>query len=183
MSSLDIDKDNLQTVEILLDQKTIARKVEEMGQLLTYDYRGESPVLVGVLKGCIVFLSDLMRAIKLPLELEFISAASYRHGTEQDEEVVLGGPVSIPLKERHVLLVEGVVDSGRTVSRIQGHIRLMEPASLEVVTLIDKPASHRTEIDIKYKGFTVGNEFVIGYGLDNTQQYRNLPFVGKLVDR
>lgn len=183
MSSLDTENDNRQTVDILLDQQTIAKRVQEMGQQLSSDYKGQSPVLVGVLKGCIVFMADLMRAIKLPLELEFISAASYRHGTVQETEVVLGGPVPLPLENRHVLLVEGVVDSGRTVSRICDRIRLMEPASLEVVTLIDKPASHRTEIEIKYRGFTVGNEFIIGYGLDNTQQYRNLPFVGKLADR
>ena len=183
MSSLDTENDSLQTVEILLDQETISERVQRIGQQLTADYQGHSPVLVGVLKGCIVFMADLMRAIKLPLELEFISAASYRNGTVQDTEVVLGGPVAIPLKDRHVLLVEGVVDSGRTVSRICERIRLMEPASLEVVTLIDKPASHRTEIDIKYRCFSVGNEFIIGYGLDNTQQYRNLPFVGKLMDR
>jgi len=173
----------MQPVDILIDQGAISARIDELGRQITADYADQAPVVVGVLKGCIVFLADLIRAIKLPLELEFITAASYRHGDTRETEIILGGPVAIPLKDRHVLLIEGVVDSGRTVSRILDHVRLMEPASVEVVTMIDKPASHRTEIDVKYKGFTIGNEFVIGYGLDNTQQYRNLPFVGRVIDR
>jgi hypoxanthine phosphoribosyltransferase len=96
--------------------------------------------------------------------------------------VVVGGAVAIPLKDRHVLLVEGIIDSARTMSAVMGRLEKEEPASLEIVSLLDKPASHRTPIEIKYRGFTIGNEFVIGYGLDNTQRYRNLPFVGRLVD-
>ena len=91
-------------------------------------------------------------------------------------------PTHIPLKDRHILIVEGVVDSGRTVSTILKHVKKMEPASIEIVTLVDKPDSHRTKLDITYKGFSVGNEFVIGFGLDNTQKYRNLPFIGKVID-
>ena len=88
----------------------------------------------------------------------------------------------ISLKDRHILIVEGVVDSGNTAVKILEQLQKLEPASLEIVTLVDKPASHRTKLDIKYKGFSVGNEFVIGFGLDNTQKYRNLPFIGKLID-
>lgn len=169
--------------ELLLDQRTIERRISELGAQLTADYAGQTPVLVGVLKGCIVFLADLMRTIKLPIELEFVSAASYRHGVRQEDDIILGGGFSIPLKNRHVLIVEGVVDSGRTAVLVTEKVRKLEPASLEIVTLLDKPSSHRTKLDIKYKGFSVGNDFVIGFGLDNTQKYRNLPFIGRLLDR
>lgn len=182
MDSADEKKLELKPFELLLDQKTIAKRIAELGKEITAAYKNKNPVLLGVLKGCVVFLADLMRHIKLPLEIEFVSAASYRRGTTPDEEILFGNSVHIPLKDRHVLIVEGVVDSGRTVSSILKMARKMEPASLEIVTLVDKPGSHRTKLDIAYKGFSVGNEFVIGFGLDNTQKYRNLPFIGKVID-
>ena len=172
----------LKPFELLLDQKTISRRITEIGKQITTDYKDKSPVLLGVLKGCVVFLADLMRTIKLPLEVEFVSAASYRRGSKQEDNVEFSGSSHIPLTGRHVLIVEGVVDSGRTVTTLLKHVRQMEPASIEIVTLVDKPASHRTKLDIAYKGFAVGNEFVIGFGLDNTQKYRNLPFIGKVID-
>jgi len=168
--------------ELLLDKDIIAARVEELGKEITKDYAKEAPILLGVLKGCMVFMADLIRAIKLPLEVEFISAASYRQGTQRQEEVTVGGVFSIPLKGRHVLIVEGVVDTGKTAALIIDEVTKMEPASVEIVTLLDKPASHRTRLELKYKGFSIGNEFVIGYGMDNTQKYRNLPFVGRVID-
>lgn len=168
--------------ELLLDKDTIAGRVRDLGKEITEDYANQAPILLGVLKGCLVFLADLIRVIKLPLEVEFISAASYRQGIQQQDEVTLGGVSTIPLRGRHVLIVEGVVDTGNTVAKILVEIKKMEPASVEIVTLLDKPASHRTRLELKYKGFTIGNEFVIGYGLDNTQKYRNLPFVGRVID-
>jgi hypoxanthine phosphoribosyltransferase len=169
--------------EVLLDQDQIARRIAEIGRQISNDYAAQTPVLVGVLKGGVLFLADLMREIKLPMELEFVSAASYRHGTTPSDNVVLGGDLSISLKGRHVLIVEGVVDSGKTVSAILEQIQKSRPASVEVVTLIDKPASHRMKLDIKYKGFSIGNDFVIGFGLDNTQKYRNLPFIGRVIEQ
>lgn len=172
----------LKPFEILLKPERIAERIREMGRQISNDYAGQAPVLLGVLKGCVVFMADLMRAIDLPLEIEFITAASYRYGSQAADEVVLGGPFALPLKDRHVLIVEAVVDSGRTVKSITKELRSKEPASVEVVTLIDKPGGRRVDIDVKYRGFTVGNEFVIGFGLDNTQQYRNLPFIGRMVE-
>lgn len=181
MNFIDEKEKGLKPFELLLDQKAISRKVAELGEQITNDYAHKNPIILGVLKGCIIFMSDLIRHIRLPLELEFISASSYRKGQQQDD-ISFATVVPIPLKDRHVLIVEGVVDSGRTVTKLLSQINKLEPASVEVVTLIDKPASHRTKLDIKYKGFSVGNEFVIGFGLDNTQKYRNLPFIGKLID-
>ena len=182
MKSVQGNKAGLRPFELMLDQKKINQQVMQIGERISADYAGESLVLVGVLKGCIVFLADLMRYIKLPVEIEFISAASYRRGIRREDDVIIGGGIAIPLKGRHVLVVEGIVDTGRTASVIVEKIRKMEPASVEVVTLLDKPASHRVNIDIKYKGFNIGNEFVIGFGLDNAQLYRNLPFIGKMIE-
>lgn len=182
MKLLTGDKLELTPFELLLDQRAIAQRIGEMAKAITADYKSKNPVMLGVLKGCVIFLSDLIRKIELPLELEFVSAASYRKGIKPEKDIVFGGPLAIPLKERHVLVVEGVVDSGRTVSAIMKQVKKKEPASVEIVTLIDKPGSHRSRLRIKYKGFSVGNEFVIGFGLDNTQRYRNLPFIGKLID-
>lgn len=182
MKSVQGNKAELQPFEIMLSQEKINRRIVELAERINADYAGESLVLVGVLKGCIVFMTDLMRHIKLPVELEFISAASYRQGIQREDDIIIGGGVAIPLEGRHVLVVEGIVDTGRTASLILDKIRKMEPASVEVVTLLDKPSSHRVKIDIKYKGFSIGNEFVIGFGLDNAQRYRNLPFIGRMVD-
>jgi hypoxanthine phosphoribosyltransferase len=168
--------------ELLIDQKLIARRIAEMGEQITNDYAGDIPVLVGVLKGCTIFIADLMRQIKLPIELEFVSAASYRKGPKIGEDIHIGGQLSVPVKGRHILLVEGIVDSGRTVALITEKLVKLEPASIQVVTLMDKPTSHRAKVDIKYRGFSIGNEFVIGFGLDNTQKYRNLPFIGRLLE-
>ena len=122
--------------ELLLDQATIEKRVAELGAKITADYAGQTLVLVGVLKGCVVFLADLMRHIKLPMELEFLSAASYRKGITQEDDIVLGGGVEVPIRDRHVLLVEGVVDSARTVSTVMGRLKKEEPASMEIVTLL-----------------------------------------------
>lgn len=169
--------------ELLLDRKEISKAVIELGKKITNDYDQKELVIVGVLKGCIIFLSDLIRNIKLPLELEFVSAASYRKGTNQQAKVETAGANKINISGKHVLLVEGVVDTGKTVSTLIKELSKQKPASMEIVTLLNKPGSHRTKLDIKYKAFTIGNDFVIGYGLDNTQKYRNLPFIGKVVDK
>jgi len=168
--------------ELLLTQDRIARRITELGQQITQDYAGRTPILVGVLKGCVVFMADLIRTIKLPLELEFVTAASYRKGTKADEELTLEGTLSQSLRGRDILIVEGVVDSGRTVLTLTKELKKLEPASVEVVTLIDKPGSHQKKLTVKYRGFSIGNEFVIGFGLDNTQRYRNLPFIGKMLE-
>ena len=167
--------------EVMLDQERIAQRVRELADEINRDYAGREPVLIGVLKGCIVFLADLIRHLTLPVELDFISAASYRAGTTAGP-MALTDDVTIPLRGRDVLVVEGIVDTGRTISRVLEHLQQQEPASVEVVTLLDKPGSHRSRLHIRYRGFSIKNEFVIGYGLDNTQKYRNLPYIGRMID-
>ena len=173
---------SLQPFEIMLDQQKIARRITELGEEINDDYAGLTPVLLGVLKGCVVFMADLIRSISLPMEVEFVSAASYHKGSMRDDNVQFGGAVPMSLKGRHILIIEGIVDTGRTVSMLTEQLAAQEPASVQIVTLLDKPNSHRVELEIKYKGFSIGNEFVIGYGLDNTQLYRNLPHIGRMID-
>ena len=168
--------------ELLIDQEKIHKRVSEMAEEITREYSEKTPVFVGVLKGCLIFMADLIRQLNFPLEIEFISAASYRKGTDSADYLVLGGASTTELKDRHVIIVEGIIDSGRTAEAIISHLKLMEPASLELVTLLDKPGSHRNRLDIKQIGFSIGNEFVIGYGLDNTQKFRNLPYIGRVLD-
>ncbi|MDX9856264.1 MAG: hypoxanthine phosphoribosyltransferase [candidate division Zixibacteria bacterium] len=171
-----------QPIELLIDEDKIQRRVKELGLQITRDYAGREPVVVGVLKGCTVFLADLIRNINLPVEVEFISAASYRKGARQDKNIEIADAMTIDLHGRDLLIVEGIVETGRTVSRIAQRLKQLEPASMEIVTLLDKPSAHRPKIELKYKGFKLGNEFVVGYGLDNTQKYRNLPYIGRVSE-
>src|SRR3989337_514096 len=149
--------------ELLLNKEQIQKRLAEMGKEISRDYADKSPVMLGVMKGCMVFLADLIRQMNIPLEAEFISTAWYRKGTAQSGKVVLSGTFNADLRGRHVLIVEGIIDSGRTINAILDHISLLEPASIELVTLLDKPGSHRKSVSARYIGFSIGNEFVIGY--------------------
>ena len=175
----DID---IRPVEKLIDASKIANRVEQLGRQITRDYHGKDLVVIGVLKGCVVFLADLIRHIDLPLEVEFLSASSYTAGSVANDSIEVFGSRPITLKGRHLLLVEGIVETGRTAAEMVNHLKQLEPASIEFVTLLDKPAAHRCKVSVKYSGFSIGNEFVVGYGLDNTQKYRNLPFIGRVID-
>jgi hypoxanthine phosphoribosyltransferase len=168
--------------ELVLDQNRLARRIEQLGRQINADYVGGQLVLLGVLKGCMIFIADLIRHIKLPIEVEFVSAATSRSGIRHEDDLVFTVGAAGSFRGRHVLIVEGVVDTGRTATVIMNRLGKMEPASCEIVTLLDKPGSHRTKIDIKYKGFSIGNDFVIGFGLDNAQKYRNLPFIGRVIE-
>ena len=168
-------------IDILFNHEQIVARVNELGQRITEDYSDKQPALVGALKGCFIFMADLTRAISVPLQLEFISAASYRRGSQQDDTIAVGPSPKLAIKGRDVLLVEGVVDSGRTANAIIKRLQLEEPRSLEIVTLLRK---NNTELDIpiKYVGFDVEDEFVVGYGLDYSQLYRNLNFIGHVSE-
>lgn len=153
-----------------------------MGLQISKDYEGKEPIMIGILKGCVIFMADLVRDITIPVEMEFISASSYTNGRIQDNCISMFGGPDIPLSKRHILIVEGVVDSGHTVKAIIDHLRLQEPASIEIVALLDKPKCRQVDVNVKYAGFDAGDDFVIGFGLDESQKYRNLPFVGKVIN-
>lgn len=165
----------------LFDQNAIAEKVAQLGKRISDDYAGEELVVIGVLKGSIVFLSDLIRHITSPLHVEFIGVSSYS-GTQSSGHVRITHDLSAQLQGRHVLVVEDIVDTGLTLDYLLDTFKVRAPASLKVCTLLSKPQSHRMRHDIDYVGFEISNEFVIGYGLDLDGLYRNMPYIAQVIE-
>ncbi len=166
--------------EVLISEQEIQRRVIEIGQAISRDYAGLDPLLVGVLKGVLFFMADLLRRITVPVEVDFMAISSFEPGTNQQGYVRLLKDLEIPLAGRHVLFVEDVIDTGLTLQYLLRNLRTREPASLEVCVLFNKPAHRLINIPLKYKGFDLPDRFVAGYGLDYREKYRNLPFVGVL---
>jgi hypoxanthine phosphoribosyltransferase len=167
--------------EILVDEQSIRAKVAELGRQISDDYRGESLLLVGLLRGAIVFLSDLMRAIDIPIQLDFIGISSY--GSRTDSGAVrLEMDLETDIQGSHVLIVEDIVDTGKTLSYLVQTLKAREPASLRICALLDKPERRLVPITVDYGGFEIPDKFVVGYGLDFAEGYRNLPFVGVLKE-
>jgi hypoxanthine phosphoribosyltransferase len=167
--------------EVLITQRQLQQKVEELGRQITHDYEGRSPLLLlCVLKGALMFLADLARAINLPLEMDFMVVSSYGSATESSGVVRILKDLEEPIAGKHVLLVEDIVDSGLTLHYLLEVLRTRNPASLRVCTLIDKVKERQKAVIADYTGFQVADRFVVGYGLDYAQHYRNLPYVGVL---
>ena len=166
--------------EILLDEATIARRVRELGSEIARDYAGKDPVLVSILKGALPFLADLMRATPILLALDFLEVSSYGHSTETSGVVRVLKDLANPIAGRDVLIVEDVVDTGLTLNYVMDHLRAQHPASLRLCALLDKPARRIVPLPIDYRGFEIPDKFVVGYGLDYAERYRNLPFIGVL---
>lgn len=167
--------------EVLISQAEIKARIQEIGAQITTDYAGRNPLLVGVLKGVLFFMADLLRAIHIPLEVDFIAVSSYSPETRDRGVVSLVKDLDIPIIDRDVLFVEDVIDTGLTLNYILRNLRARQPASLEVCVLFDKPRRRLVDIPVKYKGFDLPDRFVVGYGLDYREKYRNLPFVGLLA--
>lgn len=166
--------------DILLDREKLAARVRELGQQITEDYRGEPPLLVCILKGSVVFFADLIRAIDLPVQLEFMTASSYGSATVSSGEVKIKSDLDEKIFGRHVILVEDIIDSGRTIAYIKGDMLKKGVKSLRVCSLLDKPDRRVSDVEADYVGFTIPDEFVVGYGLDFDQMYRNFPDIGVL---
>ena len=165
---------------ILIDTETLNRRVAELGQQIAADYAGRSLVLVGILKGAVLFMADLARHIDLPLALDFMAVSSYGNQTQSQGVVRILKDLDEPIGGHHVLLVEDIIDSGLTLSYLLEILRQRGPASLQVCTLLDKSRARERLVVPEYTGFTVPDEFVVGYGLDYAQIYRNLPYIGVL---
>ncbi len=165
-------------VSTLLSAEQIAARVKELGEEITREYEGRRLVLVGVLKGSFVFLSDLARAIDLPLRIEFLGVRSYGEGTSSSGVVQITQDLSKPIEGDDILLVEDIVDTGLTIAHLLELFRTRRPASVKVCSLLHKPARTRVEVPIAYLGFTIPDRFVVGYGLDWAEKYRNIPFIG-----
>jgi len=165
--------------EILLDSDTVATRVLELGAQLSADYAGRDPVLVSVLKGALVFLADLMRGMDLPSSIDLMEVSSYA-GTETSGQVRILKDLSLPIEGRDVIVVEDIIDTGLTLNYLLGYLADRQPASIKICCLLDKPARRLADIPIDYIGFTIPDRFVIGYGLDYDERYRNLPYIGVL---
>ena len=172
-------EENIQ--KILLSEEAIRSRVEEMGKILTEEYAGKDPVVVGVLKGVVVFYADMIRQIKVPCQMDFMWLSSYS-GTNSTGEMIVRRDVSVDIKDRHVLILEDIYDTGSSLDFTYRHLMAKGPASIKICTLLDKPERRKPGITLKpdYVGFTIPNEFVVGYGLDYDEHYRNLPYVGVL---
>lgn len=168
--------------KILINEDILQAKVKELGEKITEDYKGKDLLLVCVLKGAVVFVSDLMKRIDLPLEVDFMAISSYGSSTKSSGVVRILKDLNNHIEGRNLLIVEDIIDSGLTLSYLIENLKARGPESIEICTILDKPDGRKTNIDIKYTGFTVPDEFVIGYGLDYAEKYRNLPYVAVLKE-
>jgi len=166
--------------EILITEDQIQDKVAELGKRISEEYRGSDLLLVGVLKGAYILMADLARAISIPAEFDFMAVSSYGSSTRTSGVVRILKDLDLEITGRNVLIVEDIVDSGLTLSYLLRNLRQRRPASLEICALLTKPEVQEVELDIRYHGFAIPPTFVVGYGLDYAQRYRNLPYVGTL---
>ena len=170
------------TLETIISKEKLKRKVKNLATQISKDYKDRNPILVGILKGSFVFLADLIREIKIPHEIDFISVASYGSRKRASGVVRLLKDLSINIEGKDVIIVEDIIDSGLTLNYIRNNLQTRNPKSLEVVALLNKKKRRKVKIPLKYVGFSIPNNFVVGYGLDYDEQYRNLPYIAKLKD-
>ena len=168
--------------EVLVDEQALQGRIAELGAEITADYRGRDLLLIGVLKGAVFFMADLMRQIDIPCEVDFMAISSYGAGVDSSGVVRILKDLDVSVEGRNVLVVEDIIDSGLTLSYLLRNLEAREPASLEVCALLTKPERRQNDVVCRYVGFEIPNRFVIGYGLDFAERYRNLPYVGVLRD-
>ena len=168
--------------ETLVSAEDLQRRVAELGRQLSQDYEGRDLFMVGVLKGAVIFLADLMRHITVPCEIDFMAVSSYGSQTDSSGVVRILKDLDAPIEDRHVLIVEDIIDSGLTLHYLMRNLNARRPASLEACALLTKPERLRVDLEPRYVGFEIPNRFAIGYGLDHAQQYRNLDYVAALND-
>ncbi|MGZ4424522.1 MAG: hypoxanthine phosphoribosyltransferase [Gaiellaceae bacterium] len=166
--------------DVLIGEEELQARIRELGAELSVDYTGREVLLVGVLKGAVFFMADLMRSLTIPCEIDFMAISSYGASTDSSGVVRILKDLDINIDGRHVLVVEDIVDSGLTLSYLMRNLESREPASLEVCALLTKPTRREIDVPVRYTGFEIPNRFVIGYGLDFGERYRNLPYVGVL---
>ncbi len=167
--------------KILADAEEIEKVVSKVANEITNDYKDKKPVLIGLLKGCVMFMSDLSKKLDFQLELDYMDVSSY-HGTQSTGVVSIDRDLKTDIKDRHIIIVEDIVDTGRTLTKIIQLMKERGVKSVKIATLLDKPEGRVVELKADYVGITIPNEFVVGYGLDYNEAYRNLPFVGVLKE-
>lgn len=166
--------------EVLLTEEMLANKVAELGAQITRDYADKEILAIGILKGAVVFMTDLVRAIDRPVELDFMAVSSYGANTDSSGVVRILKDLDQSIEGKHVLIIEDIIDSGQTLSYLIKNLSDRKPASIQLCTLMNKPERRKVDLPVKYVGFEIPNEFVVGYGLDYAEKYRNLPFLGIL---
>lgn len=164
---------------VLITADEIEEKVAEVGKKISEDYAGKNPIFVGVLKGCFIFMADLMRTVEVNCSMDFMAVSSYQ-GTNSTGAVKIIKDLSGIIENKHIILVEDILDSGITLNYIKNYLSVRHPASIRIATLLDKPARRKADITADYSCFEVPDEFVVGYGLDYNEKYRNLPYIGIL---
>ncbi len=167
---------------VLFDEYKIQARVKEIGAEISREYQGRIPVFIGILKGGFIFLGDIIRNISIPIEVDFMAISSYGSGTVSSGIVKIRKDIDIDITGRDVIIVEDIVDSGLTLQYIKEYLSKHQPASVKTCVLLDKPEAHKIDVSFDYVGFNIGNEFVVGYGLDFDEHYRNLPYIGILKE-
>ncbi|MDP8313796.1 MAG: hypoxanthine phosphoribosyltransferase [Candidatus Celaenobacter antarcticus] len=165
---------------ILFSEQDIKKKVKELGEQISRDYKDKNPILINILKGGVVFLADIIRSLNIPIEIEFMGVASYGNSTKSSGVVQITKDCNVDISDRHVLIIEDIVDTGLSLNYITRYLQGKNPKSLKMCVLLDKVDSHEPDIGMAYKAFEVPNEFIVGYGLDYDEKYRNLPYIGIL---
>ena len=165
---------------VLVTEEELRTRVKELGEAITAAYEGKELLVVGILKGSSVFMSDLIREIQLPLNIDFMIVSSYGNATESTGVVKIIKDIEQSISDKHVLIVEDIIDSGLTLKYLTEMLHMRKPASVKLCTLLDKPAGRKVEVNVDYVGFEMPDEFIVGYGIDYAEGYRNLPYVGIL---
>ncbi|SMC28979.1 hypoxanthine phosphoribosyltransferase [Clostridium acidisoli DSM 12555] len=168
--------------EVVLTELEIKNKVKEIGRQISIEYKDKNPILVGILKGSVIFLSDLMKEIDIPCTMDFMAVSSYGNSTESTGIVKIIKDLDSSIEGENVIIVEDIIDTGVTLSYLNNYLKARKPKSIEIVTLLNKPSRRKVEIVPKYYGFSVPDYFLVGYGLDFAEKYRNLPFIGSLKE-
>jgi len=165
-------------IKVLIDEPALKKKVKELGKELTIDYEGKNPVLVSILRGSFIFVADICRELKIPVTFDFMAVSSYGDSRVSSGIVRITKDLECSIEGNEVIIIEDIVDSGRTLNYLIKNLRARNPKSIEVCALLDKNVPRKMENSVKYKGFDIPNKFVVGYGLDFAEKYRNLPFIG-----
>lgn len=170
------------TVEVMIAEQEVQQRVKELGQAITEHYQGsDNLVLVGLLRGSFIFMADLARAVEVNHEVDFMTASSYGNAMESTRDVRILKDLDDDIEGKEVLLIEDIIDTGNTLTKVKEILSLRGPKSIEICTLLDKPSRREVDVDVKWVGFTIPDEFVVGVGIDYAQKYRHLPYIGKVV--
>lgn len=169
------------TIDVMISEEEIAKKVDELAKQIERDYKGEQLLVVGILKGASVFVSDLIRKINLDVNIDFMSVSSYGNSTESSGTVRILKDLDVDIAGKNVLIVEDIIDSGLTLSNLVKELKIRNPKSLKLCTLLDKPERRTSNIPVDYVGFVIEDKFVVGYGIDWAEKYRNLSYIGSVT--